>query len=71
MSDALFSLSKMVPKLTDECALVLTEARKKDRWDLAVAELMAQVICVIYCSPSSDYRLDGVRNYLLSMGIVC
>jgi len=71
MSDALFSLSKMVPRLTDECALVLTEARKRDRWDLAVAELMAQVICVIYCSPSSDYRLDGVKNYLLSMGIVC
>ena len=71
MSDALFSLSKMVPRLTDECALVLTEARKKDRWDLAVAELMAQAICVIYCSPNSDYRLDGVKNYLLGMGIVC
>ena len=71
MSDALFSLSKRVPKLTDECALVLTEARKRDQWDLAVAELMAQVICVLHCSPSKDYTLEGLRRYLLTLGIVC
>lgn len=70
-SDALFSLSKLVPKLTDECALVLTEARKRDQWDLAVAELMAQVICVLHCSPSKDYTLEGLRRYLLTLGIVC
>ena len=71
MSDALFSLSKLVPKLTDECALVLTEARKRDQWDLAVAELMVQVICVLHCSPSKDYTLEGLRRYLLTLGIVC
>ena len=71
MSDALFSLSKQVPKLTDECALVLTEARKRDEWDLAVAELMAQVICVLHCSPAKDYKLEGLRRYLLTLGIVC
>ena len=53
MSDALFSLSKRVPKLTDECAL------------------MAQVICVLHCSPSKDYTLEGLRRYLLTLGIVC
>jgi len=71
MSDALFSLSKGVPKLTDECAIVLTEARKKNQWDLAVAELMVQVICVLHCSPNKDYTLEGLRRYLLTLGIVC
>lgn len=71
MSDALFSLSKGVPKLTDECALVLTEARKKNQWDLAVAELMVQVICVLHCSLNKDYTLEGLRRYLLTLGIVC
>jgi len=71
MSDALFSLSKGVPKLTDECAVVLTEARKKNQWDLAVAELMVQVICVLHCSPNKDYTLEGLRRYLLTLGIVC
>jgi hypothetical protein len=70
-SDILFSLSKLVPKLTEECALVLTEARKKDQWDLAVAELMTQVLCVVHCSPSKDYTLEGLKRYLLMLGIVC
>ena len=56
---------------TDECAIVLTEARKKNQWDLAVAELMVQVICVLHCSPSKDYTLEGLRRYLLTLGIVC
>ena len=71
MSDALFSLSKLVPKLTEECALVLTEARKRDEWDLAVAELMTQVICVLHCSGERDYGLEGLRRYLMGLGIVC
>mmetsp|Transcript_17347 Transcript_17347/g.37733 ORF Transcript_17347/g.37733 Transcript_17347/m.37733 type:complete len:439 (-) Transcript_17347:170-1486(-) len=71
MSDALFSLSKLVPELTDECGLVLTEARKRDQWDLAVAELMTQVICVLHCSPEKDYTLEGLRKYLMGLGIVC
>lgn len=71
MSDALFSLSKLVPKLTDECALVLTEARKYDQWDQAVAELMVQVVCVLHCGSAKDYTLQGLRRYLMTLGIVC
>jgi len=71
MSDALFSLSRLVPKLTEECALVLTEARRRDQWDLAVAELMAQIVCVLHCGPSKDYLLGGLRQYLMGLGIVC
>lgn len=70
-SDALFSFSRQVPKLTDECALVLTEARRNDEWDLAVAELMTQVLVVLHCSDKGDYGLEGLRRYLLTVGIVC
>lgn len=70
LSDNLFSLSNEVPKLTDECAQVLREAREKDMWDLAVAELMTQVIVIIHCS-DRDYRFEGLRQYLLTLGISC
>lgn len=70
LSDNLFSLSNEVPKLTDECAQVLREAREKDMWDLAVAELMTQVIVIIHCS-DRDYRFEGLRQYLLTLGIAC
>lgn len=70
LSDNLFSLSNEVPKLTDECAQVLREAREKDMWDLAVAELMTQVIIVLHCS-TDDFRLEGLRQYLLTLGIAC
>lgn len=70
LSDNLFSLSNDVPKLTDECAQVLREAREKDMWDLAVAELMTQVIVIIHCS-ERDYRFEGLRQYLLTLGIAC
>ena len=70
LSDNLFSLSNEVPKLTDECAQVLREAREKDMWDLAVAELMTQVIVIIHCS-DRDHRLEGLRQYLLTLGIAC
>lgn len=70
LSDNLFSLSNEVPKLTDECAQVLREAREKDLWDLAVAELMTQVIVIIHCS-DRDYRFEGLRQYLLTLGIAC
>ncbi|KAL9184735.1 hypothetical protein ACHAXT_012705 [Thalassiosira profunda] len=69
-SDALFSLSRLVPGLTDECALALTEARRRDQWDLAVAELMAQTLIVLKCG-EGDYTLDGLRRYLLTLGISC
>jgi hypothetical protein len=70
LSDSLFALSKEVPKLTDECALVLRKAREQDKWDMAVAELLTQVIVVIHC-PEEDSRLDGLSSYLLSLGFAC
>ena len=70
LSDNLFSLSNDVPKLTDECAQVLREARERDMWDLAVAELMTQVIIIIHCN-ERDYRFEGLRQYLLTLGIAC
>lgn len=70
LSDNLFSLSKEVPQLTDECAAVLREAREKDMWDLAVAELMTQVVTVVHC-PDGDTQFQGLRRYLLTLGISC
>ena len=70
LSDNLFALSKEVPQLTDECAVVLREARERDMWDLAVAELMTQVVVIIHCS-GSDCRFEGLRHYLLTLGIAC
>lgn len=70
LSDNLFSLSNEVPRLTDECAKVLREAREKDMWDQAVAELMTQVITVIHCR-DGDHTFEGLRTYLLTLGIAC
>jgi len=70
LSDNLFALSKEVHQLTDECAIVLREAREKDMWDLAVAELMTQVVVVIHCH-DDDCRFEGLRHYLLTLGIAC
>jgi hypothetical protein len=70
LSDNLFSLSQKVPQLTKECSAVLREAREKDMWDLAVAELMTQVVVVIHCH-DGDSRFDGLRQYLLTLGVAC
>jgi len=70
MSDSLFTLSKEVKGLTDECADVLRDARETDSWDLAVAELMAQIIVVLHC-PKGDNRLKGLQRYLVTLGISC
>ena len=70
LSDNLFSLSKEIPQLTDECAVVLRKAREKDMWDLAVAELMTQVVVVIHCA-DGDGRFEGLRHYLLTLGVAC
>ena len=67
MSNAVFAMSKSIPGLTDECAAVLSEARKKDAWDFAVAELMTQVVVLTHCE-ESDWKLDGLSKYLLSLG---
>merc|ERR1712028_179809 len=60
LSDNLFSLSKEIPQLTDECASVLREARERDLWDLAVAELMTQVVVVVHCH-DNDMRFEGLQ----------
>jgi hypothetical protein len=70
LSDNLFSLSKEVPQLTDECAAVLREARERDLWDLGVAELMTQVVVVVHCH-DGDMCFEGLRRYLLTLGISC
>ena len=70
LSDNLFSLSQKIPQLTKEVSSVLREAREKDMWDLAVAELMTQVVIVSHCH-ESDSRFDGLRQYLLTLGIAC
>ena len=70
LSDNLFSLSKEIPQLTDECAAVLREARERDLWDLAVAELMTQVVIVCHCH-DNDMVFEGLRRYMLSLGISC
>jgi hypothetical protein len=70
LSDNLFALSKEVPQLTDECASVLRQAREQDQWDVAVAELLTQVIVVVHC-PEEDSKLDGLSRYLLSLGFAC
>mmetsp|Transcript_35315 Transcript_35315/g.81805 ORF Transcript_35315/g.81805 Transcript_35315/m.81805 type:complete len:233 (+) Transcript_35315:2701-3399(+) len=70
LSDCLFAMSKQQSFLTDECAVVLREARESDLWDLSVAELITQVIIVLYC-PEDDFRLMGLRQYLLGLGIAC
>jgi hypothetical protein len=67
MSNAVFAMSKSIPGLTDECAAVLSEARKKDAWDFAVAELMTQVVVLTHCD-ENDWELDGLRKYLLTLG---
>ena len=70
MSNAIFAMSKTIPGLTDECAAVLSEGRKKDAWDFMVAELMTQVVVLTHCS-DNDERLDGLSQYLLTLGIAC
>lgn len=70
LSDTLFALSKEISHLTDEIACILREARERELWDLAVAEIMTQVIVALHCV-EGDKRLDGLQHYLLKIGIAC
>ncbi|KAL7470931.1 hypothetical protein ACHAXS_011205 [Conticribra weissflogii] len=70
ISNAMFAMSQSVPGLTDECAKMLSEARRRDAWDFAVAQLMTQVIVLTHCSVE-DSSLDGLSKYLLTLGISC
>lgn len=68
LSDTLFFLSKDIPTVTGDVASLLRTAREEDEWDLAVAEILTQVVVGLYCS-EGDHRLDGLRTYLLNIGI--
>ena len=56
--------------MSQGCAVVLREAREKDDWDQAVAELLTQVVVGLYCG-EGDYRLEGLQQYLLTIGVSC
>ncbi len=70
MGDTLFALSKEVPSLADSCASILREARERDEWDQAVAELTTQVLVVLKCE-EDDYSLEGLMRHLNGLGIAC
>jgi hypothetical protein len=68
MSKFLFDLCQQVDGLTEICAEVLSKAGETESWDLVVAELITQSLVIIHCPPE-DQKLDGLRNYLLTIGI--
>lgn len=70
MSDTLFCLSKEIPNITQGCSEVLHEAREVEDWDQAVAELLTQIVVGLYCG-EGDYQLEGLRQYLLTLGVSC
>ena len=70
LSDTLFYLSNEIPTMTSFCADVLREARESNEWDLAMAELLTQVVVGLYCG-EGDVRLEGLHQYLLALGISC
>jgi hypothetical protein len=70
LSDTLFFLSKEIPTMARDVAASLRGGRKRDEWDLAVAELLTQVVVGVYCG-EGDHRLDGLHHFLLGIGISC
>ena len=70
LSDTLFTLSKEIHYLNEEVASILHDARERNLWDVAVAQVMTQVIVALYCV-EGDKRLDGLHHYLLGIGISC
>lgn len=68
MSKFLFDLCQQVNGLTEICTDVLSNARETESWDLVVAELITQSLVIIHCPPE-DQKLDGLRDFLLTIGI--
>ena len=68
LSDTLFALSKEIHNLHEEVASILHQARERNLWDMAVAQVMTQVVVALYCG-EGDKRLDGLHHYLLGIGI--
>ncbi len=67
-SEDLFELSQQIAGLSEECAKVLQVARESNAWDLAVAELTAQVLVIMHC-PLGDDVLNGLCRHLETIGI--
>lgn len=78
LCDTLFCvLTQNIPDLRKECEEVLHEARMLSRreensaeWDLAVAELLAQLTVGLHCK-EGDVELEGLAKYLMRLGISC
>ncbi|GKY96549.1 hypothetical protein MPSEU_000614500 [Mayamaea pseudoterrestris] len=68
--DTLFHMSSEIPQFAADVATLLHVARENNEWDLAVAELLTQVVVAMYCS-EGDHALEGLREYLLGLGIAC
>lgn len=68
LTDTLFYLSQSIPSVTTDVASLLRMARANEEWDLAVAEVLTQVVVCIHCA-EGDFRLNGLKNYLLKIGI--
>jgi len=54
--------------VTADIAALLRMAREKNDWDVAVSEVLTQVVVCLHCA-EGDYQLEGLRQYLLKIGI--
>jgi hypothetical protein len=70
LSDTLFVMTQNIHQLSLDCANLLRDARERGMWDLAVAELLTQVVVAMYCY-EGDKCLHGLQEYLLHLGIAC
>jgi hypothetical protein len=70
LSDTLFVMTQSIHQLSLDCVIILRDARERGMWDLAVAELLTQVVVAMYCS-EGDKSLHGLQEYLLHLGIAC
>lgn len=71
LTDTLFALSKdLPPPFSEEISVILHGARQRDMWDPAVAELLTQIVVALYCQ-EGDKRLEGLRKYLVGLGVSC
>jgi hypothetical protein len=68
LSDTLFTLSMEIPAVQEEIADILCHARLNGTWDIAVAQLLTQIVVALHCY-EGDTRLDGLHHYLLNIGI--
>ena len=70
LSDTLFVMTQGIHQLSLDCASLLRDARERNLWDLAVAELLTQVVVALRCD-EGDMCLDGLQQYLVHLGIAC